>query len=66
MQISETALGGFINSYKAEFDEDIGRDEARIIARNLVPFYLELEQRGMLQAAIESQGRVPSESPGKE
>ena len=47
MQISEDALTEFINLYKAEFDEDIDRDEARITARNLVTFYLDLEEGGV-------------------
>ena len=64
MQISEEALSEFIKLYKEESDEDIVQDEARIIARNLVTFYLELVQSGVFQAASELQEEAVSEPLG--
>jgi hypothetical protein len=61
MQISDEALSEFIKLYKEEFDEDIGRDEASIIANNLVTFYLDLDQGGVFQAASESQEEASAE-----
>jgi hypothetical protein len=52
MQISEKALAEFINLYKAEFNEDISRDDAEIMARNLVMFYedmLDATQKGRMK-----------------
>jgi hypothetical protein len=48
MQMSEATLDEFIKLYQDEFAESIDRDEARIIARNLVMFYLDLEERGVI------------------
>ena len=47
MQLSEEALNEFIKLYEAEFKEQIDRDEAMIMARNLVMFYEELERKGV-------------------
>jgi hypothetical protein len=63
MRISEEALSEFIELYKKEFNEDIDRDQARIIARNLVTFYLDLEEGGVFQAARESEEEEPEERP---
>jgi hypothetical protein len=63
MQISDEALSEFIELYKEEFNEDIDRDEARIIARNLVTFYLDLEEGGVFQAARELEEEEPEERP---
>jgi hypothetical protein len=51
MEISKAALDEFIELYKAEFNEDINRDEALIIARNLIIFYEEMYQERISQAA---------------
>jgi hypothetical protein len=61
MQISDEALGEFIKLYKEEFNEDIGRDEASIIANNLVTFYLDLDQGGIFQVACELQEEASSD-----
>jgi hypothetical protein len=55
-----------IKLYNEEFDEAIGHDEARIIARNLVTFYLDLEEGGIFQAASELQAEASAESPANE
>jgi hypothetical protein len=51
MQISEEALTEFIKIYEEEFKEPIDRDEAIIMARNLVMFYDDLVEKGIGHAA---------------
>ena len=63
MQIAEEALTEFIKLYKEEFKEDIDRDHAQIIARNLILFYLELEQGGIFQAASKLEEEASSDDP---
>ena len=48
MDISEAALTEFIQLYKKEFEEGIAREDALIIARNLVLFYQEITKRGVM------------------
>ena len=65
MKISEQALAEFMALYKAEFNETITKDEAAIMARNLVIFYKELYDKGVFQAALKKE-REQSSTPGQE
>ena len=62
MQISDEALTDFIELYKAEFGEDIDRDAALIIARNLVIFYERLTNKALVQDIENSDGVPPYHS----
>jgi hypothetical protein len=55
MQVSEEALTEFIKIYEEEFKEPIDRDDAMIMARNLVMFYDDLIEKGM--------GHPPEDAP---
>ena len=65
MKISEQALAEFMALYNAEFNEAITKDEAAIMARNLVIFYKELYDKGVFQAALKKEQEQPS-APGQE
>lgn len=60
MKINEEALTEFIDLYKKEFNEDISRDDAEIMARNLVMFYECLHDKGVFQAADEKENAAPA------
>jgi hypothetical protein len=65
MKISEQALAEFMTLYNAEFNEPISKDEAAIMARNLVIFYRELYDKGVFQAALPKE-REQSPTSGQE
>jgi hypothetical protein len=64
MKLSEQALAEFMALYKAAFNEAITKDEAAIMARNLVIFYKELYDKGVFQAALKKEGGQSS-TPGE-